>query len=167
LSESDAVLSPEEKLLWCNLGNRIKVARQERGWTREQVIQRLPTPIVDRTLLSYEHGTRRYTVARLAEIAIVLGEAPGDILNAAAREARAYHMIPMRVDLAAIARDRNGFAALSKWAKSKLVEPPRERYPVLVPLVIQTLATMVEKPSRDLVRYLAQFIITRTPQDTP
>ena len=51
------------------MGEELRRAREARGWSRDYLVSRLPSGIGDRTLLSYEHGTRhlpsRSKVSRL------------------------------------------------------------------------------------------------------
>src|SRR4051794_20054161 len=49
-------------------GAELRRAREVLGWSRIQLVERLPSGIGDRTLLSYEHGTRHLTVLRFVEI---------------------------------------------------------------------------------------------------
>jgi transcriptional regulator with XRE-family HTH domain len=54
-------------------GQEIRRAREARGWSRVQLVERLPSGIGDRTLLSYEQGLRQLSVIRFVEISRALG----------------------------------------------------------------------------------------------
>lgn len=162
MSEKVAVITPIEQLFWCNLGKRLKRAREARGWARAAVIARLPTPVVNRSLEAYESGDRRLLVSRYVELCAALNESPGEMLDAAVKETRNFSLVSMKVDLVAISRDREaGHSQLCEWAKNHLKKSPDEKVIVLMPVVVETLATMLGCTSRELVKYLSGFIVLR------
>lgn len=59
------------------LGDELRAVRERHGLTREQAVARIEkvtgAVIGDRTLLTYEHGIRHLTVARLVELATAYG----------------------------------------------------------------------------------------------
>lgn len=73
------------------LGEELVARRQARGLTREQAVALLHETagvrIGDRTLLSYEHGTRAVTVQRLLDLAETYGVPAPLILAEAIRRA--------------------------------------------------------------------------------
>jgi ribosome-binding protein aMBF1 (putative translation factor) len=54
---SDAPGEATEKVISRAIGEELRRAREATGWSRLQLVSRLPSGIGDRTLLSYEHGT--------------------------------------------------------------------------------------------------------------
>lgn len=58
----------QERALSRAIGDELRRAREAQGWTRAELVALLPSGIGDRTLLSYEHGTRHLTVLRLLEL---------------------------------------------------------------------------------------------------
>lgn len=48
-----------DKMISRALGEELRRTREARGWSRTQLVERLPSGIGERTLLSYEHATFR------------------------------------------------------------------------------------------------------------
>jgi len=65
---ADAQDEVPEKAISRALGEELRREREALGWSRAQLVARLPSGIGDRTLLSYEHGTRHSTALWLIEI---------------------------------------------------------------------------------------------------
>lgn len=61
--------TPQDKVIRRAIGDELRRVREEHGWSRLQLVERLPSGIGDRTLLAYEHGTRNLHAVRLVEIA--------------------------------------------------------------------------------------------------
>lgn len=62
------------------LGVELRRLRKQRGWTRKQLNDRLPSDISLQTLATYELGTRQCSVVRLAELCHTLGILPNELL---------------------------------------------------------------------------------------
>jgi transcriptional regulator with XRE-family HTH domain len=93
MSSSQAVEAPGEpsdKMISRAIGEELRRARETLGWSRGQLVARLPSGIGDRTLLSYEHGTRHLTTLRLVELCRALGVAAPTLLNQALQRARIH-----------------------------------------------------------------------------
>jgi hypothetical protein len=76
------------------LGQEIRRAREARGRSRVQLVERLPSGIGDRTLLSYEQGLRQLSVIRFVEISRALGVAASDLPARALEKARDLRAFP-------------------------------------------------------------------------
>jgi transcriptional regulator with XRE-family HTH domain len=139
------------------LGQEIRRAREERGWTRVQLVEQLPSGIGDRTLLSYEHGIRQLTVVRFVEISRTLGVAASDLLARALEKAWAFNAFSIRVNLRALLKDKKDeFEAVRHWARKRLEKNPNEE--VLLPSVtIRELAVVLDFSHAALAGYLAEF----------
>lgn len=139
------------------LGQEIRRAREERGWTRVQLVEQLPSGIGDRTLLSYEHGIRHLTVVRFVEISRVLGVAASDLLARALEKAWDLNAFSIRVNLRAVLRDeKDGFEAVRNWAKKRLESNPSTEV-LLPPVTIRELALVLGFSHAALAGYLTEF----------
>ena len=149
-----------DKVISRALGEELRRAREACGWSRLQLVLRLPSGIGDRTLLSYEHGTRHLSAVRLIEICRAMGVDSATVLSQALQRAR-IHMETMnlRVDLRGLLCDSNNsvmFRPMVQWARNTLNEHPDGMVEVQ-PVVVRNLALFVGCPLDDLVTYLAQF----------
>ncbi len=105
------------------LGNELRTLRKSRGWTRKELSARLQSTISLQTLATYEHGTRRCSVVRFAEICLALGEKPHDVLARLDRRLFTTAADEVRVDLAKIAESTEPtLAPLRRWAADRLRE---------------------------------------------
>jgi transcriptional regulator with XRE-family HTH domain len=145
------------------LGQEIRRAREERGWTRVQLVEQLPSGIGDRTLLSYEHGIRHLTVVRFVEISKALGVAASDLLARALEKARDLRAFSLRINLRAILRDqRDEFATVQNWARMRLKDNPTAEV-LLAPVTIRELAVVLGFSHGALAAYLAEFATEDVP----
>lgn len=151
------------------LGQEIRRAREARGWTRAEVVEQLPSGIGERTLLSYEHGTRALSVIRFVEICRVLGSAAAELLDRALEKARDLHAFSLRVDLRAVLRDRRAeFAAIRTWAGNRLgdsADPNAATEVRLAPATVREMAAALGFSHTALARYLIEFTTEELPAD--
>jgi len=147
-----------DKLISRAVGSGLRQAREIAGWSRLQLVVRLPSGIGDRTLLSYEHGTRHLTVIRFIEICRVLGVAPPLLLTQALQRARLeLSNLVLQVDLRALIDDRNDkFRPMVQWARNKLNRFP-DGIVEIKPSSVEELADFVGYSYQELVDYLARF----------
>ena len=152
-----------EKTISRAIGEELRRAREAAGWSRLQLVSRLPSGIGDRTLLSYEHGTRHLTVLRFIEICRALSVAAPTLLNQALQRARIHlQNLVLQIDLRHLLNDRNErFRPMHQWARNKLTENP-DGVVELPPSSVRELATFVGCTYHELADYLARFIPERT-----
>jgi transcriptional regulator with XRE-family HTH domain len=148
-----------EKVISRAIGEELRRARETNGWSRGQLVARLPSGIGDRTLLSYEHGTRHLTVLRFLELSRALGVAAPTLLTQALQRARIQlQNLVLRVDLRQLLDDENEkFRPMVQWARNKLTENP-DGVVELPPSSVRELATFVGLQYHELANHLARFI---------
>lgn len=148
-----------EKAISRAIGEELRRAREANGWSRSQLVARLPSGIGDRTLLSYEHGTRHFTLLRFIELCAALDVAAPTLLNQGLQRARLQlQNVVLQINLRELLSDRNErFRSLIPWARNKLLEYP-EGVVALPPSSVRELATFIGRPYHELAGYLARFI---------
>lgn len=148
-----------EKVISRAIGEELRRARESNGWSRAQLVALLPSGIGDRTLLSYEHGTRHLTALRLIELCHALGISAATLLNQALQRARInLQNLNLRINLRYLLNDYNEkFRPMHQWARNKLNDHP-DGIVELLPSSIRELAAFVGCPDTDLANYLAKFI---------
>lgn len=141
------------------VGEEMRRAREAKGWTRAQLVARLPSGIGDRTLLSYEHGTRHLTLLRFVEVCGVLGEAAPQLLDQALRRARVQlENLVLRVDVRQVEAQRDQrFMPLVRWARTKLLRDPAGVVK-LAPSTLVELADLIGCSNVELANYLGKFV---------
>jgi transcriptional regulator with XRE-family HTH domain len=147
-----------EKVISRALGKALREAREALHWSRGQLVARLPSRIGDRTLLTYEHGTRPLTVLRLLEIARVVG-IPGPTLLTLALQKAELELtnLVLRVDLHALLKNESvECRPMIQWARNKLNKNP-DGFVELSPSIVEELANFAGYAHEDLAKYLAQF----------
>lgn len=144
------------------IGEELRRAREALGWSKQELVARLPSGIVVRTLESYEQGTRHFTALRFIEICRALKKDPPTLLRRALQQVRAdIEILILRVDLRALLGDRNdAFRPLVVWARNMLNACPGG-VAEIEPLVVQHLAYSIGCSHLHLADYLARFL----PQD--
>lgn len=141
------------------IGEEFRRTRQARGWSRLQLVERLPSGIGERTLLSYEHGTRHLTALRLIEICRELEtDAPTLMRRALQRAYIHLENLALQVDLRALLSDGNDtYRPMVQWAQNALNEHPHGVVEV-EPAAVRNLALFMGCASEQLARYLARFL---------
>lgn len=139
------------------LGQELRVARESRGWSRTELVGKLPSGIGDRTLLSYEHGIRTLSVTRFIEICRALGVAASEILDRTLEKARDLRAFSLKINLEAILRDdRDEFEPVRRWAAARLREDPTSEV-LLAPVAVRELAIVFGFTHAALAAYLVEF----------
>ncbi len=145
------------------LGDEIRLARETRGWTRANLVARLPSGIGDRTLLSYEHGIRHMTVVRLIEICRVLEVPASSILHRATKKADDPRGYSFKVNLREILRDQQTeFEQLRRWAVTRLRETSDPNL-TLSAATVREMSAVLGLGHRRLAAYLVAFSSGPTP----
>lgn len=141
------------------LGEELRRTREARGWSRTLFVQGLPSKIGDRTLLSYEHGTRHMTVLRLVELSQALEVPASTVVDHALQRARlALENLVLRVDLRQLLQDRNmQYRPMHPWARNRLMDSPNGIIGVS-PDGLQELAAFLGRAPVEMSAYLAQFV---------
>lgn len=141
------------------LGVELRQEREAVGWSRGQLVARLPSKIGDRTLLSYEHGTRTMTIVRFIEICSALSVDSATVHRRALQRARInLENATLEVDLRFLLNDGSAtYRPLQQWARNSLNEHP-DGIVEIAPVVIRHLALLVGCDYSGLVNYLARFI---------
>ena len=146
------------------VGEELERVRKERGWSRIQLVARLPSGIGDRTLSSYEDGTRNVTVLRLIELCQVLNTSVAGLITMALQRARIYlEHLALLVDLPALLDDETAkFRAIHQWARNKL---RRQGFRVaeVPPSAVDELADFIGCDRQDLAHHLARFVPDERP----
>lgn len=156
------VIAPEsitERAVVRAIGAELRLAREERGWSRAYLVKRLPSGVGARTLLSYEQGSRGLAIARFIEVCHVLGVSAAELLTRAFQRARIrLEELVLQVDLVAVlADDAPALSALHQWAHHKM-RRQQSRVAELTPDAVTELADAVGCSKRELADYLAGFI---------
>ncbi len=145
------------------LGREVRLAREAGGWTRAQFVERLPSGISDRTLLSYEHGIRFMTVMRFVEICRALEVPASAVLDRAMAKARDLSTYSFKVNLRAIVRDRQeGFELVRSWAETRLTETSNPEL-TLASATVREMSAVLGIAHRELAAYLVAFTSEATP----
>jgi transcriptional regulator with XRE-family HTH domain len=155
----DSPTTGPEKMLSRVIGEELRRTREAKGWSRAQLVAILPSGIGDRTLLSYEHGTRHLTVLRLIELCDAMGVAAPTVLGHALQRARLHlQNLVLHIDLRHLLNDWNEkFRPMHQWARNKLNENP-DGVVELPPSSVRELAIFVGCTYQELADYLANFI---------
>ncbi|GGS43017.1 MULTISPECIES: helix-turn-helix domain-containing protein [Actinokineospora] len=140
------------------LGDELRKARKQRGWTRKELTSRLQTGISLQTLATYELGTRQCTIVRFVELCLALEEMPHELMSRVHdRVFAGTTMGRVRVDLRRVVRDdRPELSPLRRWAAGRLAchvgpEPPIVQ---LDPAALERLAELCRVETVELVRKL-------------
>jgi transcriptional regulator with XRE-family HTH domain len=162
----DTQSEPSDQVISRAIGEELRRSREARGWSRGQLVARLPSGIGERSLLSYEHGTRHLTALRFIEICRALGVAPPTLLNQALQRARIHlQYLVLQIDLRYLLNDRSEiFRPMRQWAQNKLNENPGGVVELL-PSSVRELATFAGCTYWDLANYFARFLPTDTGAD--
>jgi transcriptional regulator with XRE-family HTH domain len=141
------------------VGEELRRVREAQDWSRAEFVKDLPSGIGDRTLLSYEHGTRQLTVLRFLELCHGLRAHPLNVLGFALQRAKILlASIELNVDLRALLANKNpAFRPMHQWARNKLNRHP-DGFVKLAPTAVQELADFIGCSRDELASHLARFI---------
>ncbi|MEV6905950.1 helix-turn-helix transcriptional regulator [Amycolatopsis sp. NPDC051071] len=143
------------------LGEILRSARRERGWTRKQVRAAMCTNDDDlslQTLASYELGTRRISVERLLKVCAALNKQPDELLRRATTLAfSSDYDTRITVDLLELVHTTDPrLRPLQRWARVRAQQSPAGRTPVeeLDANALSAMACIARTTMYDLVRAL-------------
>lgn len=147
------------------IGEEIRRARESVGWTRAELVARMPSDIHPQTLATYERGIRQCTVGRLVEICRTMGMSAPDVLSWAMQRAEIDLVtIGLQVDLRAVLADsRVELLPLRRWARGRLTDDPGAYIAHLEWPVVQEMAALFGIPRPEFVSDLIMF----TPRAAP
>lgn len=136
------------------VGRALRQAREARGWTRQQLVERLPCGIGDRTLLSYEHGIRFLSVVRFGEICRALGVPGSEILRRAEDAAKDLTQRTLTVNLRTVSKAGDAPSGVAEWAWRRVLagDGPFLR---LEPATLREMAATLDLTHDELAAYLA------------
>lgn len=151
-----------------SLGRLIRTMRVERGWTRPELAERIAFRPSEPVVLTWEHGHRTMTVAKLVLIARTFGVPAADMLQSAV-QAVGIDRMHLLVDLAAVVDEPPATArdlAVRRWASRRLAAGG-DQLVRLTPEALTEMAAMIGCTPRDLADDLAQYTPTHgESQDT-
>lgn len=155
----DALAELPDKVISRAISAELRRTREAGGLSRGQLVALLPSGIGERTLLSYEHGTRHLTVLRFIELCRALDVPAPTLLNQALQRARIHlQNLVLQTDLRSLLNDRTDkFRPMHRWARNKLNESSNGVVE-LPPSSVRELATFVGCTSQELANYLARFL---------
>ncbi|WP_329056215.1 helix-turn-helix domain-containing protein [Amycolatopsis sp. NBC_01488] len=141
------------------LGNELRLLRRSRGYTRQQLVDRLGSLIAVQTLATYELGTRHCSVVRLAQVCGALGEdAPTLLARVSQRMASGTPWV-VTVDLRAVSADRSpALRGLRRWAWA-LVRQGGLAYRELHEEALRPLSVLTGRSVEDLRTKLDTFAV--------
>lgn len=147
-----------EKALHRELGEELRLCRVARGLARVELVKMLPSKCSDRSLITYELGTRRMTVVRWVELSAGLGVSPGMLLDRALQSAKmALETVVLRIDLHRLLHtEEPPLWPLAPWARNRLSVTPNG-VAELHPFGLRELAAALDYDAQDLARRLAPY----------
>jgi DNA-binding CsgD family transcriptional regulator/transcriptional regulator with XRE-family HTH domain len=148
-----------DKAVSVALGKELRGCREQRGWSRLDMVSMLPSGIGDRTLLAYEYGTRVFGMPRFVELCRALGVTPAEILERALQAAKvALESVALRVDLNVLIKSRDvRNKTLLPWARNRVRSEPTGVVS-LHPLAAREMAAMLGCDWLELAGRLAEFL---------
>lgn len=153
--------NPRLSIFACVLGDELRRARNERGWTRRELMRHLESDISIQTVATYEAGSRQCSVARLVELCDAMGVHAHDLLARVHERAEADASDRLVLDLNRIVRDcPTELMPLRRWAQQRLAQADRgQAHAVPVDLVaLESMAQLCGVATVDLIRRLRQLV---------
>lgn len=103
------------------LGRELKKQRQQRRWTRNDLLERLDSDASGQMIATYELGTRKISVTRLFELCLAMDESPSEIVARVQRQVlgdspRRIHLNLRKV----VENERQELEPLRRWAATLL-----------------------------------------------
>ncbi|MPZ84700.1 MAG: helix-turn-helix domain-containing protein [Actinophytocola sp.] len=168
MSESEIPdINTEAEAFLAALGDELRRARERRGWTRQDLVDRLGADISTNTLATYEFGTRGMGLARLFHLCLALDVRPRDLVE------RAWDRVVgsdtfVYVDLARLARTTaERLRPLRPWAQlrvDELSDGDRTEVPFIAD-ALDSMAALCRIDRVELVDELVSNGIARQPHN--
>lgn len=141
------------------LGDELRRIRRQRGWTRKDLQEHMPSEVSLQTLATYELGTRQCTVIRLVELCIALEHQPHEVL------ARVHDRVfgqdrtgKVKVDLTKVIKDEQPeLRPFRRWARDRLGETGAAQEVALDLPALEQLASLCGLDTVELVGKLRPF----------
>jgi transcriptional regulator with XRE-family HTH domain len=153
--------NPRLSVFACVLGDELRRARNERGWTRRELMRHLASDISIQTVATYEAGSRQCSVVRLVELCDAMGVHAHDLLARVHERAEADASDRLVLDLNRIVRNcPPELMPLRRWAQQRLAQCDRgQAHAVPVDLVaLESMAQLCGVTTVDLIRRLRQLV---------
>ncbi|WP_245931754.1 helix-turn-helix transcriptional regulator [Actinokineospora auranticolor] len=134
------------------IGHQLRTARENLGWSRQQLVAKLETGVHAQTVATYELAIRQCSIGRFVAICEALGLNAPYVLETAIRlaEADPHHMV-CAVDLRAVVRDRDpALEPMRRWARTQLTRDPDSPVVQLEPKLVAELAMFCGLSQADL-----------------
>ena len=148
------------------IGQELRRARDAIGWTRAELVTRLPFRVHVQTIAGYERGTVQCSTNRFLVLCGTLGISAPDALAWAMQRAEIdLPTIGAQIDLRAVVHDKApDLLPLRRWARRRLKDNPSTGVARLAWPVIQELATVLGMGRDEFVRTLILFTPRPVPQ---
>lgn len=106
------------------IGEELRRARANAGWSRPQLIKYMKTQIPVNTYACYEQGIRQCSIPRLVEICQALGVSAAELIGLALQRLELdLNRSVVQIDLRKIVRDdRRELRPLRRWARNRIKE---------------------------------------------
>lgn len=154
-------MTPEQRKHWIReisraVGDQIGFAREHARPTRRHAATLIPG--TERTVISWELGTRALTIPRQVEVCQAIGADPAVVLTKALVTVGDITGFTLLVNLIAIAADRTkGFEKAQSWARHRSSRYPNDTEVLLSARAVRELAVAFNCPHLDLAHYLYEF----------
>lgn len=149
------------------IGEELRRVRDDLGWTRGTVVERMSSDISVQTLANYEYGIRPCTLPRLVEICEALDvPTPALVALALQRISIEPNVNSVQIDLHAVvdAKD-DDYLPVRRWAQNRLDRDPEgSGVARLERAAIEEMAAFFDLPLAEFLRYLRRFIPKRVPR---
>jgi transcriptional regulator with XRE-family HTH domain len=146
------------------VGSELRRAREQCGWSRTQLSNRLPSGVGERTIIAYELGSRNLQMVRFIELCQSLCVSASGLLTIALQRARVnLENLVLLVDLGTLLDDKSASAhPLHQWARNK-VHRQGTRIAYVSPTTVDELADCFGYDRQALADYLATLVPTKHP----
>ncbi|MET0134693.1 MAG: helix-turn-helix transcriptional regulator [Kibdelosporangium sp.] len=142
------------------LGDQLRLARQQRGWSRKQLVAHLGVDISVQTVASYELGTRQCSVARLVELCQAMGVHAHDLLAHMHKHGSLSLTDRLVLDLTRAVQDEQPeLRPLHRWARQWLAHARNNQlHAVLLDsAALEPMAELCGMSTDDLIERLRQL----------